>query len=412
MMFLLAGAEVVAILTLAPAWIFVGAALLVRNVADALAAHTVVGTLNLGALLGILVVTVVVLRVLGMRRPIGVAVALGWSVLILFWFAVAYVNFGADPSVQRELIRVLSIIGLVLLVANAVRSRSDVDRLVDTVIVASLIPAFVVLLQAAEGVERPNGTLSHANHAAGVFVIALALSLWRVLDSGYRGRYVVAALILGTALLATRSIGGMVQAVMTLLAFAFLAKWSSSRRILVAVAALALISVFSLTVGQSRLESLSTTKSFSQAAQGETTNSFDWRFEHWHELLDAWREKPLFGYGSGTANALVTPGGALPHSDVMRLLIETGIVGFVVFGAAVVALFIAMLRTTRTSRAVASYGVVAVAIVAGELVHCLAENVWSQTAGMYALAVVIGCALGLLTSERDVAARTARPALL
>jgi O-antigen ligase len=413
-MFLIAGVEVVAILTVAPVWVFVGVALLVRNVADALAGHTVVGTLNPGALVGVLVVCVVALRVLGMRRPIGVAVALGWSALILAWAAVAHVNFGADPSLERDFIRVLSIIGLVLLAANAVRGRSDVDRIVDVVIVASLIPAFAVLMQVADGVVRPNGTLSHANHAAGVFVIALALSLWRLLDSGYRRRYLVAALMLGAALVATRSIGGMAQALATLLAFAFLAKWSNSRRLLVAVAALALVSVFSLTAGQSRLEGLSTTKSFSQAAQGESTNSFDWRFGNWHTLLDAWREKPLIGHGSGTTNSLVTPQDALPHSEVMRLLVETGIVGLFVFGTAVFALLIALLRTTRASPPVASYGVVAVSIVMGALVHSLADNVWSQTAGMYGLAVVIGCALGLLRSERDVAAaaRTAPRAVV
>jgi hypothetical protein len=113
-MLMLVGAEVVAILTLAPAWVFVGATLLVRDVSDSLAEHPVVGTLNSGALLGILVVSVVSLRVLRMRRPIGVAVALGWSVLILAWLAVAYLNFGADPSVTRDLIRILSIVGLAL----------------------------------------------------------------------------------------------------------------------------------------------------------------------------------------------------------------------------------------------------------------------------------------------------------
>jgi O-antigen ligase len=207
----------------------------------------------------------------------------------------------------------------------------------------------------------------------------------------------------------------MAQALVTLLAFAFLAKWSNSRRTLVAVAAVVLIAVFSLTAGKSRLESLRTTRSFSNVAQDQTTtNSFDWRFGHWHDLLEAWRKKPLIGYGLGTTSALVTPGGAIPHSDVMRLLVETGIVGFVAFGMFVVALVIAMRRTTRAGPATASYGVVALAILIGALVHCLAENVWSQTAEMYALAIVVGCALGLQRSESHVAlaARTAPPAVL
>jgi O-antigen ligase len=402
-MFLLAGAEMVAILTLVPAVAFIGAVLLVRNVADALAGYTLVGALNLGALLGIMVVCVVSFRILGMRRPMGVAVALGWSVLIVGWFAVAYANFGDDPSLNRNLIRMLSVIALALLAANAVRTRSDVDRISDVVILTALVPAFAVLVQAVDGIERPHGTLSHANHAAGVFVIAVALSLWRLLDSGHRGRYIASALLLGAALIATRSLGGLVQTLITLLAFAFLARWRGSRRALVVVAAVAVIAAFALTpAGQSRLEGLESTRSPSQAAQlgpERATNSLDWRFAHWHELIDLWREKPLLGYGSGTTDELVTPDGYLPHSELIRLLVETGILGFAIFGTAIGMLVFVLFRTSRASPGVRSYGAVALAIVIGALVHSLVDNVWSQTAGMYVLAVVIGCALGLRRSE-------------
>jgi O-antigen ligase len=413
---LLSGAAVAVILTFVPAWALIGVTLLGRNVADVLAGQTVVATLNPGALLGILVICVVFARVVGMTRPTGVVVASGWFALILGWFAVAYANFGADPSLKRDLIRVLSIIALALLAANAVRVRSDVDRIVDIVILTSLVPAFVVLVQALQGMERPNGTLSHANHAAGVFVVGIALSLWRLLDSKDRRRYLVAALVLGAALIATRSMGGMVQAMLTLLAYAFIARWSASRRILIALAAVALVVVFVLTpAGQSRLERLATTRSPSQAAQlgsERATNSLDWRFAHWHDLIDAWREKPLLGYGSGTTDALVIPDGYIPHSEVIRLLVETGVVGFVIFGSAIAALIITLFRTTRARPAVRSYGAVALAIVLGALVHSLVDNVWSQTAGMYALAVVIGCALGLWRSEAELLpARRTPPSL-
>ena len=404
-MFLLTSAAIAVVLTLAPAGVLIGVTLLARNLADAVADQRVIGTLNTGALLGILVVAVVLVRVVGMRRPVGLGAALFAWLLLLFWFTVGYTNFGDDPSLQRELIRASSIVALALFAANAVRTQRSVEQTVDIVIAASLVPAVVAISQMATGVERAHGTLAHANSASGIFVIGLALSSWRLIEGrharspGLR-RYLVAALVFAIALLATRSLGGMAQGAVTLAAYTLFMRRSGSIRVLAVVAAIALVAIFTFTpLGESRVEELSTTTSPTLAAQGQSTNSLDWRFGHWVDLINVWREKPILGYGSGATTTLVAPGGATPHSDAIRLLVETGVVGAIVFGSACLALFLALFRVARARPPIGSYGTVVLAIVVGAAIHALAENVWGETAILYALAVLVGSALGAGMSQ-------------
>ena len=165
-MLLVTSALVAVVLTVAPAGIFIGVTLVARDLADAVVDRAIVGTLNMGALLGVLVVSVVLVRVVGMRRPIGLGAALFAWLLLLFWFTVGYTNFGNDPSLQRELIRASSIVALALFAANSVRTQRSVEQTVDIVIAASLLPAVVAIFQMAGGLERAHGTLAHANSAA------------------------------------------------------------------------------------------------------------------------------------------------------------------------------------------------------------------------------------------------------
>jgi O-antigen ligase len=111
-------------------------------------------------------------------------------------------------------------------------------------------------------------------------------------------------------------------------------------------------------------------------------------------LIGEWRNKPILGHGSGATTDIVAPGGKTPHSDVIRLLVETGVVGLAVFGSALVVLFLSLFRVARAGPPIGSYGTVVLAIVVGAATHALAENIWGQSTTTYALAVLVGCALG------------------
>jgi O-antigen ligase len=59
-----------------------------------------------------------------------------------------------------------------------------------------------------------------------------------------------------------------------------------------------------------------------------------WRFYFWTHLLDSWKEQPWFGYGAGSS---IVFGKELmgvwtsPHNGYLRVLYETGFVGFMAF---------------------------------------------------------------------------------
>jgi O-antigen ligase len=423
LVYLVGAVTSVGVLMYVPVEVFFGTVLLARNVADAYAYTPVAGGMNPGALVGLLAIGAGVLRLTGTRRPTGLGFVVMLVLLLAVWTIVGYANFGIDGAITREFVRVASILVLGLVAAVSVRRLTDADRAVAAVVFATTVPATIAIgqwLSAGDIGARASGTLAKHNAAAGLFGVALALALWRLLErrsERLSAVYLGAAGILAVAILATRSLGGLAQILVTLVAYAVLTRRAGGRAI-VATAAVVLLAVFSLTpVGRDRIEEVQTTRSYAEAASGAQTNSLDWRFANWAQLIDMWRERPLLGYGSGTTTttSLVAPRGSIPHSDVIRLLVETGIIGFLVFSGAFVVFLGGLYRRARAPDDGASFSAAVLAIVAGLTTHGLVNNVTMQTATMYALAVVVGAAFGLLraTEHPDVGRRASvlRPAL-
>jgi O-antigen ligase len=413
----LGAAVSIGVLTFVPAAVFIGLMLLARNVADAYAYtyFPVAGGMNAGALVGVLALGAGCLRLAGLRHAEGLGYALFLGLLLSVWTIVGYTYFGTDGSITREFIRSASILVLGLVAADFVRRLADVDRIVAAVVLAAIVPAIAAIIEwvsSGDVTTRASGTLAHPNAAAGVFGVALAVALWRLLERR-SAAYAAAAVILAVAVLTTRSLGGLAQVLVTLLVYAVLTRRGGGRAVVAATAGIVIVAVFTLTpLGSDRVQEVEKTRSYSAAVQGEQTNSLDWRFGNWAKLIAAWQERPLLGYGSGTTATLVTPGENIPHSDVIRLLVETGLVGFVFFGGAFIALVVALRRRARASAEGASYAAIVLGIVAGLAVHGLVNNVSTQTATMYALAVLVGAAFGLRAPQYSDAGRRAslRPA--
>jgi len=66
----------------------------------------------------------------------------------------------------------------------------------------------------------------------------------------------------------------------------------------------------------------------------DRNNSMGWRFYFWSNLIDAWKESPWIGFGTGSS---IVFGKELmgvwtsPHNGYLRVLYETGIIGFAAF---------------------------------------------------------------------------------
>jgi hypothetical protein len=65
---------------------------------------------------------------------------------------------------------------------------------------------------------------------------------------------------------------------------------------------------------------------------GSGTGSAVWRLAHWRHTLQIYGEgtavQKLFGFGPGSTVAIM---GILPHNEYIRLLFETGLIGFCLF---------------------------------------------------------------------------------
>ncbi len=409
----LAGVALVSFLVVCSPIVFVGAALLGRNLASGRADLAVAGPLNAGAAVGLLVIGIAGLRLLRVQRPRLV----GAAFLVLFafgaWSAVAYANFGNDPTVMRELVRLASVVALGLVVANLPLDTSP--RTVALVVAGATVPsALLGLVQlvtrqtfvdpncgaefahVCQPIDRVWGTFSHPNEASTIFALSLGIVVWAFLRYGPSTLLWMLAGLLSIVLLGTKSMGGIAQAIATLVVFALATptRPGFQRRVqpaMVVLAAVALIVAFALTpIGSDRIAELSSTASPAEASQGlqYTTNSIDWRFYNWAKLLEAWQEQPYLGYGSGTTNSLVLPGGNIPHNDFIRLLVETGMVGWILFVTLFVVVVVRLRHLSRESGR-EFFPELVLATVVGYAVHALVDNVWNQTASIYALAVLV-----------------------
>lgn len=403
LVFLLGGGAALGAMVFIPTEAFFGIILLSRNLADRLTISA--GGANIGAVIGALAIGAGFLRIVGRpRQPRGLGFGLLLMLLLTVWTIVGYINFGIDGSITREFLRVTSIIILGLLASSAVRRFADLERIAGLVVLVTIVPAVVGLVDWVRSGSlsvRLAGTFAHSNSAAAAFGVALALSLWKLLELRTR-KYAWAAAILAVALLGTRSLGGLAEMMVMMLVYSMLARRGGNRRPMIAsIVAIVLIAVFSLSpIGQGRVDEVKTTQSFSAAAQGEQTNSLDWRFGNWAKLLHVWKSHPFFGFGSGATTSLVQPDHNIPHSDVLRLLVETGVFGFAVFVAVYLMFMVALYRKAREPGETARFAGVLFAIIVGLNTHALVNNITLETSTTYMLSVLVGGLWGLPSQTR------------
>lgn len=403
-----------------------GFLLATRNVTDVFAGQEflLVGsalTLNPSAILGLIILPVAAVAALRRGVPSGTTRLALIALPLTAWTILGLIHYGFHPSVLAEYLRLLSILGVLVLATTV--PRPLVSRGVALVIGAAAPAAVLLLYQFVTGDayallpvspsdatpalsplarERPAGPFAHANAAATMFALTSCLCVWKLAESRRSYRYMAAFALFVLAVFATQSIGGIAQLLTTLLAYVFLTSPSESvrsrvalRRFAAATATLLLLITFLLTpLGQERFSELRTTQTFSVASTGSTTNSADWRFFAWSAYLNSWRDQPILGHGLGATTELVTPLNNLPHSELIRWLLEAGVVGLLLLSLGYF-LLVRGLRRRSVDRSEEQIPLAAVALAAviGLTVHGMVSDVTLNTAAMYSVAAVVGLAL-------------------
>ena len=407
-------------LILAPSYLSLGSVLLVRGVSDMFADRSIVAGLNSGALIGLLLIfgalAQVLLRLYRRTDTVhGVILASGVLLGVGYWFGIGVLNYGMDDSLIREVVRTSSIVAVAVMAANADRSLTA-SRMATIVVVAALIPAGLVLFESmtnwaaiVAGEFRPRGTMSHPNAASIFFGIAMPIALWRAIFDRGGARYLVAALLFLVAIMLTRSLGGLAQAIVTLLAFGALQRAGAPTRVAMTLTALVIIGMFVLDpLGISRVSELEST-SLTVNDGGAGNNSFEWRLVNWSRLMEEWRESPWLGHGLGSTYDLVTPLGHLPHSDPVRFLVETGVFGATLLSIGYLALMARIVSLWRRGSNSSLAGAV-LAVMLGVSMHSLVTHVSFNTAPAYVLAALVGWTLTHGAESATARAADVKPA--
>jgi hypothetical protein len=381
--------------------------LAVRNVSDLVAGASLGGPLrlNLSSVLGLFAIfwagSLVLPPVLAgtWRQVRGLRAAVLLVLFLTGWLVVGFIVHGVHASLYREWVRLISVIAIALVAANLLSLSPP--RAATLTIVALALPTAVAILQlfanlSAIGPQgsneffRATGTFVQANKAAQSFLLALGVGGWAALQWRTRLVGVVVSAASSVAILATRSLGGIAAAGTAVVAFLVLRPVSTRFRLANVGALVVFAVVFALSpFGSSRIALLADTR-MPWDIVGKTHNSLEWRFFNWWQLMQDWSRQPVLGHGLGSTLELVRPIDFITHSDLVRLLVEGGIVGA---GIALTFIGWAFAATARVVRQAAPGTVplatIMLSVMIGLAVQSLVQNTLSNTALLYMLAAIL-----------------------
>lgn len=275
------------------------------------------------------------------------------SILII---GLASLAWSISPTATAsDALRLVSILCIALLVPVAITSIARLEGLLWSIVIASVIPAVVALVQVALGVgisddavafARPFATFSHPNTFALylVFIIMISGFLWlRFRSFGTRTFLTLLILVQGLLLLLTYTR----IAWLSLALSGGLALWHYRRVWLVPLVLLASL-VFLVPSIQNRVLEIFDT---------QPSSSTSWRQGLWTDMYAKIRfdDRELLGNGFATFTRYAEDfrgsdlGSVDPHNDFIRFGVELGVLGLVLLSVVWVGIFRTLYRAYRTS---------------------------------------------------------------
>jgi O-antigen ligase len=335
-------------------WYSVLAVLLLRAVldADAMSSITFPGGMSPSAALGLALIVAGLAYIFLCRVPFDKNLV---SLAFLGFLAVSSLSFFEFQRFAGlyDWLRVLSVWVLYVLLVHLLQQRERIEVLVKVLLASSFIPLSVGLYQIVSGTAtvaggflRVNGTFVWASGYARflVMMIILAAMLFLYIESKW---WKIAGLIylalMGIALVTTNSRGSWLALAVALLVIAFLRQ----RKLLPMLLLLGFGLVVMFPAIGERFSDLSTNQ-----------NTFITRRLGWEAALASYQNLPVSGlfFGAGWGYlyefGLSSIGlfGTPIHNDYVRLLVETGAIGLIVYlGIYAIMAYHAFRNLTNTS---------------------------------------------------------------
>ncbi len=297
--------------------------------------------LNPAGLLGLLLVFFTAVHCFSKKEASQFPVTKGFLVFLLLSIPAvlaAFWHFGVEGAVAvKEFIRLASLFCLLISLLVFFKTQEETKKLFYAALASLAVPLGVGFYQAVTGTgdavstagqNRIFGTLFHPNTFALYLSVFIAATLLWHRHAPSASKKLLLALLLSAQFL-TFSLSGLVA---TAVVFGLLFWKKRNVKLLLLGAALFAIPLVVSANWKTRFEQITQMKLTEEIQTGEISNSFSWRVLHWYVLFQYAREHPVFGWGLLTTEK-ITPWktaagqGYAAHNDMVRLFLESGLVG-------------------------------------------------------------------------------------
>lgn len=302
---------------------------------------------------------------------------------------------------MQDWLRLLSMFIVYVLAANIFVSQSRIKTLLVFIVLSSMFPVIYAIYQSINdlgihsGIDlvRISSTFAHPNPFAFFLDIMIALSFVTFMvglrNKKSHGFLAIAAfgiLILQLiALYLTQTRGAWIG----LLMIVILASWYYNKRIMF-LALLVIIPLVFLVPGI-----LNRFSDIYAPANGAALSSFWWRIDFWNQYYGLIIDKPIFGHGIGSFSYYAE--GMFAHNDHLRLLVEVGVVGWLIY----LAIFFAIIKNAVNALKVVDVElfkallISLIAIVSAYLLMSFSDNIITQNVLQWYLWSLAGAAAAL-----------------
>jgi O-antigen ligase len=287
-----------------------------------------------------------------LRRWQGFHVA---ALLFVFWIASTLLFFYAAQKLPNKFYTYVQLFLVLLIIWEVAPSWSRQRGLLTAYVFGAYVAALAtILLFRSEAGELRRFSAMEADPNTVAMTLALALPMAWYLSVTYRqpflrwaGRGFLAVGLVAVGLTGSR--GGMLATIVALLIVPLTMTKLSPGRLAAAIGVLGLSGALAVTYVPERIvQRLATTGEEVEAL------SLGGRFTLWKAGVKAFTQRPVVGYGTGAWGTAVSPwlgpNPQVAHNSFLSVLVETGIVGLLLYLTMFVAVFLAALRLPTLER--------------------------------------------------------------
>jgi putative inorganic carbon (HCO3(-)) transporter len=307
--------------------------------------------------------------------------------LVIFAAAVLFSVTGSErPAASMlEALRILAIVLMFVVLEQMMTNRDAMKRFLLAAFLSMIFPLLYTTVRFVIGApatqlqgefSRLTGPFTQSNTFGRYLMLMVVFGVALYPHLARRLRIVMAILLAAGSvyLLLTLTMTAILGATAGLVVVGLL----QSKRVIGTLLVAALCALLMLPSLASRIGNMTQTD---PAANIESGNSLEWRFEYWQEVLPLVNTNPVTGIGLNMTQ-YNTKAAKQPHSDVIRALVEMGLLGLAAYVTLLVLFITTGLKAVRASvtgtfdRGVAvGYLGCAVAVVTASLTANIMSNV-------------------------------------